>query len=266
MKIAVIILHFGKSSTTKHCLTELAQKIGNNSVILVNNTPEDITPLTRIIPSTQLVDNRVNTGFAKGVNQGIMLALADPSVEAVFLMNNDLEISSGNFTQLALTFSKIKSAGIVSPILHHTGGYDWGGKFNRWTGMIKHKNWPNKPKTVQSVSHVAGAAMLIKREVIDRIGMLDERFFLYFEDLDFCLRAINVSYTIHINPDVVAEHEVSASSAPLKRTLYQWQSHLKFVGKYFFTLTYPTAILYDLVFYPLVILKISLKSIFSLNT
>lgn len=260
MKIAVIILHFGKLTTTTKCLQALKPKIGDNPLILINNTQDDIASLTKIIPVTKLIDNKANLGFARGVNQGIALALKDKSVQAVFLMNNDLALSHGGFNQLALVFNKIGTAGVVTPILHHggpafAGKYDWGGRYNKWSGMVRHKNWPNKPKTILSVAHVAGAAMLIKREVIEQIGVFDERFFLYFEDLDFCLRAASAGYTIHITPDVVAEHVVSASSSTSRRTRYQWASHLKFVTKLLFKQTYPTAYLYDLLFYPLVLLK-----------
>lgn len=255
MQIAVIILHFGKLQTTKNCLSELKKKLGTNKVILINNTSDDIAVLSKIIPGTKLIDNKANTGFAKGVNQGIALALKDKSIGAVFLMNNDLSLSFGGFTQLELVFNKISTAGIVTPILHHAGGYDWGGRYNKWTGMVKHKNWGNKPKTIQSVEHVAGAAMLIKREVIEKIGMFDERFFLYYEDLDFCLRTKAAGYTIHIAPDVVAEHAVSAGSNATGRTVYQWQSHLKFILKNLGKIVYPTAFLYDAIFYPLILLK-----------
>lgn len=166
-------------------------------------------------------------------------------------MNNDLSLTFGSFAQLLLTFNKFPTAGIVSPVLHHQGGYDWGGKYSKWSGMVRHKNWENKPKTTQTVAHVAGAAMLISRAVVDKIGLFDERFFLYFEDLDFCLRATSAGFTIHINPDVVAEHAVSSGSNVFSRTKHQWISHVKFVTKHLFKLSYPTAYLYDLLIYPL---------------
>lgn len=258
MKIAVIILHYGKIETTKNCLNALSKKIGDNKVILVNNTNQDISSLGRIISGTKIINNDKNLGFAAGVNQGINEGKKDKDITHFFLMNNDLELSSGSFNQLALTFNKLSSAGIVSPVLHHGLGYDWGGKYNKWTGMVKHKNWENKPKTTQSVEHVAGAAMMISRNVIEKIGMFDERFFLYFEDLDFCLRTKNAGFSIHINPDVIAEHSVSSGSSALGRTKYQWASHLKFVSKHLFKLVYPTAYLYDLLFYPMVLLKLTL--------
>ena len=255
MKIAVIILHYGRLETTKRCLQDLKSKIGDNYVILVNNTADDCKGLTLVIPGTKLINNPKNLGFAAGVNQGINLALKDKDTTHVFLMNNDLELTVGSFQQLLLTFNKFPTSGVVSPVLHHSGGYDWGGKYNKWSGMVRHKNWENKPKTVQTVGHVAGAAMLISRSVIEKVGLFDERFFLYYEDLDFCLRTLAAHFTIHINPDVVAEHAVSAGSNLAGRTRYQWGSHFKFVAKHLFRLAYPTAYLYDLFIYPLWLLR-----------
>lgn len=259
MKIAVILLHYGKIETTKKCLVDLSKKIGEHKVVLINNTQDDISSLAKIINGTKIINNKTNVGFAKGVNQGITFASKDKSITHYFLMNNDLSISFGSFAQLLLTFTRFPKCGIVSPVLHHGEAFDWGGKYNKWSGMVKHKNWPNKPKTIQTVGHVAGAAMLMSRELVDKIGMLDERFFLYFEDLDFCLRATNAGYTIHINPDVVANHEVSAGSNLFGRTKYQWVSHFKFVNKHLFELAYPTAYLYDMLIYPLWMLKGLLK-------
>lgn len=255
MKIAIIVLHYGARETTQTCLQELKSRVGDNQVILINNTQHNITDLTRVIPGTVLINNATNLGFAAGVNQGITQAQLDPSITHYFLMNNDLSISFGSFAQLLLTFSKFPSGGIVSPVLHHNRQFDWGGKYNRWSGMVKHKNWENKPKTIQTVAHVAGAAMLISRELIHKIGLFDERFFLYFEDLDFCLRAKQAGFTIHINPDVVADHSVSAGSNVYGRTKFQWVSHFKFVNKHLFKLAYPTAYLYDLFIYPLWLLR-----------
>lgn len=255
MKIAVVMLHFGALEITRESLKLLRPKLEGHSLYLINNTPDDVSSLTSLIPETHLIDNRANLGFAKGVNQGIIAGLADKKNTHFLLLNNDLHISFGNLQQLLLTFNKINSAGIVAPILHHAGGYDWGGRFNRYTGLVKHKNWDNKPKTVLSVDHVAGAAMLISRAVIEKLGMLDERYFLYYEDLDFCLRVKSAGYTIHINPEVVADHAISAGSKVWRRTLYQWVSHVNFVTAHLFRPVMPTAYFVDLLYYPLIFLK-----------
>ncbi|MEI6690464.1 MAG: glycosyltransferase family 2 protein [bacterium] len=260
-QIAIVILHYGSVDNTQNAIKDLAKKIGIHRLILINNDVQDITTLSKIIKNTSLITNSANRGFAYGVNQAIKLAMSDTKITHILLLNNDLAISSGSLDQLLTTYGKVGTAGIASPVLHHGGGYDWGGKYSKWTGMVKHKNWENKPKTTQKVDHVAGAAMLISRQVIEKIGLFDERFFLYYEDLDFCLRASSAGFTIHINPDVVAEHQVSAASNPIPRLMHQWRSHLLFSSKYFPNQAYPTAFLYDMIFYPLVLLKLSLKKL-----
>lgn len=236
-KIAIIMLQYGNEATSDASLKSIQSKIGKHQLILIDN-------------------NIKNVGFAKGVNQGIKKALLDPSITHIFLLNNDASISSGTLDQLLSTFVRISTAGIVAPVLHHHNLFDWGGKYNKWTGMVRHQNWENKPKTIQKVEHVAGAAMLIGRNVIEKIDTFDERFFLYFEDLDFCLRAGKAGFTIHINPDVVVEHEVSASTKPIARHFHAWRSHLLFISKYFPLVAYPTSFIYDFFFYPLVLLKL----------
>ncbi len=86
MKIAVIILHYGSLETTKNCLDNLRSKIDYHQLILINNSSDDITKLSKIIKNTILIDNRKNLGFAKGVNQGITRGLKDKDVGAFFLM------------------------------------------------------------------------------------------------------------------------------------------------------------------------------------
>ena len=88
---AIIILHYGDIKTTKSTLKKLSKKINNHALILINNTQDDIAELSQIIPRTTLIQNSSNLGFAKGVNQGIALALKDKQIDSVFLMNNDLE-------------------------------------------------------------------------------------------------------------------------------------------------------------------------------
>lgn len=260
MTTTVIILHFGSIATTKQSLKALSKKISSHNLIIVNNTKDQISDLAKIIPGTKVLESGKNLGFAAGVNIGIRKALQDKHTDSVMLFNNDLELTHGTIDMLRKTLFEKDNIGIVSPVLHHSGNqYDWGGKYSKWTGNAKHQNFEQKPKRNIQVDHVAGAAMLIKREVIELIGGFDERYFLYFEDLDFCLKVSRAGYMIIIDSQVVAEHAVSSSSTPLKRTLWQWKSHLLFILSHLPRVVYPTAILYNLLFYPLIIAKIILK-------
>jgi hypothetical protein len=233
----------------------LAAKTSNTKFYVVNNTSSSLTGLTTLIPSLEVIDAGANLGYGRAANLGIAHALADPMVTAVLLVNNDLTVESGTLSMLTLALRKLPQAGIVAPLLHHTRGYDWGGTFSPWWGKVAHKNWPNKPKTYVKVDHAAGAAMLIRREVIERVGLFDERFFLYYEDVDYCLRVHRAGYTVQLVPELVFAHQGSASSSRLTRTLAEWRAHLQFVMKYLPRTVYPTAISADLFLYPLYLLK-----------
>lgn len=255
MTIARVIIHYGDLAHTRSCLTSLAGKMQGEPVVVVNNTPTDLSSLRKIVPQLTLIENHANLGFAKAVNRGIREALEDPEVEAVLLVNNDAVLEQGALSELKLALRKFPTAGILAPMLHHAGGYDWGAKLSPWLGTVRHKNWPNKPKTAIHADHVAAAAMLIRRSVLEQVGYFDERFFLYYEDVDYCLRVRQAGYAIQLVPDVVFAHLGSASSGRRKRTLVEWQSHAKFVLKYLPRPVYPTALLTDLVLYPLYLLK-----------
>ncbi|MBD3340847.1 MAG: glycosyltransferase [Candidatus Lokiarchaeota archaeon] len=86
----------------------------------------------------------------------------------------------------------------------------------------------NQPRDVDFVS---GCCMLVRREVFERIGLFDEKYFMYYEDVDFCVRAQAASYRVLYYPDAVIWHNASASSDRSFRDYYRMRNHLWFVRK-----------------------------------
>ncbi len=261
MKIAVIMLHYGSLAKTAQTLKSLVPRTPPGTTLyLVNNSSDSPASLLRIFPQTVLIDNRVNLGFAKGVNQGIQQALR-AGADYLTLMNNDLHITTGTLKQLTTELVRQPQVGIVAPILRHAGGrqgewvYDWGGSYSPFLARVKHNNFPTPPKTALTVTHTAAAMIMFRPALVKQIGLLDERFFLYYEDLDFCLRTLAAGHRIVLTPQVMVEHATSSGSTPVRRTLYQLRSHAQFVTKYLFKRAYPTAYFYTFVMYPLFILK-----------
>ena len=170
-------------------------------------------------------NNKKNIGFAAGCNKGIRLALKH-GADAVLLMNQDIEIKKG-FIKPILN----NSADIISPIIKFKRGdewvYDCGGKINWWWGRTKHvelriMNYELRIK--KKIDYVSGCCMLIKREVFEKIGLFDERYFMYFEDVDFCLRAKNAGFQIAVEPKSVVIHNIAEGR---KKSLRQHLIHLK---------------------------------------
>jgi len=180
-----------------------------------------------------LIINKSNLGFSKAVNQGIRLAIKDQPTHFL-LLNPDIR-----FTKKDLETFVQSEGDIVSPVLKFKREgkdvFDYGGKINWFFGRPWHiekdfHTTANPPE----IDYVSGAAMLIKREVVDKIGLLDERFFMYFEDADFCVRAKKAGFKISVNPNTVFEHDIQEHKKVFnpKKSEYVLSSNWKFIQKW----------------------------------
>lgn len=252
-RLAVILVHFGDPKSTLHTLRSLSPRLpAHTTIYVLNNTSSDLSVLTKEYPSLQLHNNPTNIGFGRAVNQGIKMAVASGSTQFL-VCNNDLNFVRGTIPQLQKILNE--KSGLVAPLLHHSRGYDWGGKLNPYTGLVKHDNYPNPPKTMLTPFHAAAACWLVSIETIKQSGYFDERFFMYYEDLDYSLRLSRAGLKVVISPDVVVEHK-SAGDTYLHTHFFRlWLSHFRFVTKHLGRVIYPTSYLYSLIYYPLIYLK-----------
>lgn len=222
--VVCVIVHFGKEKYLKECLESL-QKIKQENfklkVLVVDNT-------------------KTNLGFAGGANKGIKEALKDKKVKFIFLLNNDTLIHPDALYHLLnyLRNSRDLNVAIVGPkILSLDDKIEsLGGSLdpNRFTAILN-KFSPISPITlISTIDFLSGTALLIKKEVFEKIGFFDERFFLYYEDVDFCFRAQKAGFKLAINPQAIVYHHHSASTginSPLKQ-YYLARNHLLFVEKH----------------------------------
>lgn len=161
---------------------------------------EDIAALPPVI----LVDNQQNLGFAGGCNTGIAVALQDPECEYVWLLNNDTEVDALALGAVVQYMDDDKRIGICGSTLiyHHDRAMvqAYGGsRYSCLLGRSKHLGAFSDSRTLPTAAqvreieanttYVVGAAMMIRRALIDRIGPLFEGYFLYYEELDFARRA-----------------------------------------------------------------------------
>jgi len=149
------------------------------------------------IKSLTLIKNDKNYGFAEGNNIGIRYALKVFAPDYILLLNNDVVVDKNLLTHLASFADENEHIGIVGPrILYYNSGQiqSLGVKINFWTGNVKYighneKDKPCDHNTFIDVDYVFGACFLIKRSVIEKIGLLDPIYFLYTEEADWSLRA-----------------------------------------------------------------------------
>ena len=143
-----------------------------------------------------------------------------------------------------------KKIGIVSPILKEKKGhkiiYTLGAEFNQILGRTKHIHLKSPPLNPIEQEMVSGCAMLVKKEVFKKVGLLDKRFFLYFEDSDFCIRARKAGYKIYVEPKFVVFHKVSQSlkGLGLKKIKYNLWSNFLFILKWVKVWFWPIAFIY----------------------
>lgn len=191
------------------------------------------------IPTIIIDNNKINRGFAKAANLGIKQAL-EKSADKILLVNPDIKITQNEIKKLAQN----KSA-IVSPILKFERQgktiLDYGGKVNWLLGRPTHNESKNG-----AFDYVSFACVLIDKKVFEKTGLLDENFFMYFEDVDFCLRAKRAGFTIAVDPDVVVEHAISEHkfSGNSAKKRYILESNRLFTAKWISAWFQPFARLY----------------------
>lgn len=263
-KIAVIILNWNGKEDTLECLESIQnmeQGTFNLEVIVVDNgsTDDSVDRITKFIDSEKsaikLVENQENLGFAGGNNIGIKHALENEA-DYVMLLNNDTQVDKNLMTELLKAMEQNKNVGIVGPKIYFAKGYEYHRHRYKETelgriiwyagGLIDWRNVYASHRGVDEVdigqydkveetAFTTGCAMLVKKEVFGEIGFLDEKYFMYLEDVDLCLRARKAGFKILYKPQGIVWHKNAQSSgqpgSPL-HTYYLTRNRLIFGMRY----------------------------------
>ena len=252
--LSVITVNYRSGLILSECLDSFFRidPPSDFEVIVINNDlASDLAPVqNRKWPSTSFIQNRANLGFAAAVNLG----LGRSQGEFVLLLNPDIIVQRGSIQSLLDTMGYHAKAGIVMPLLRNPDGslqYSCRRFYTYPTLLLRRAplRWmsPNHPLVQQhlmldwkhdSLAEVdwgLGAAMLIRRAAIEDCGLFDERFFLYFEDVDLCVRMWRRGWSVFYNPESTMVHSHRRDSArswfhPAKR--HHTLSLLKFIRKY----------------------------------
>jgi hypothetical protein len=222
-KVAVILVNFRRGAETVECIRSLGRSSYEDfDVIVVDNGSADgsLQMLRREYPDTHLIESQRNLGFAEGNNLGIRHALQH-SFEYILLLNNDTTVEETMLESLVKTVQENPQAAIVGAKIYY---FDrpralWfaGGRFNICTAKPTHIGL-NEIDVGQydhfgPCDYVTGCCLFARREVYERIGLLDPSYFAYFEDADFCIRARRVGFGVYYQPCSIVYHKVSSTSA-----------------------------------------------------
>jgi GT2 family glycosyltransferase len=161
-----------------------------------------------------LIQNDANLGFAGGNNVGVRYALGDPNCQYVWLLNNDTIVEPHSLSALIAKASTDTRIGAVSSICYFADAPStveaWAGAYvNLWIGYARNST---EPQTDDWFHALYGASMLIARAALENVGLLDEGFFLYWDETEFCLRLRKKGWRLAAAPDSHILHKVNAST------------------------------------------------------
>jgi len=223
-KIYIILLNWNNEEDTIECIESLKKMNYNNyKIIVIDNGSEEksVQKIEKKYSDLCIIKNRSNLGFAGGNNVGIKYAI-DNDVDYVLLINNDTTVEENFLTELVLVGETDEKKGLLgSKIYFHSEKnriWSAGGKVNWLKNKGTHIGLDEVDEgqydKIKEVDYLTGCCLLIKKEVIEKIGVLEEDYFLYYEDTDFSLRAKNSGYTCVYVPASKIYHKISRSTKP----------------------------------------------------
>jgi len=174
-----------------------------------------------------IIKNETNYGFAEGNNVGIRYALKNFNPDYILLLNNDTIVDKDFLRELVETGESDNNIGIVGPKIYYYndpqtiwcigGKISW--KFARGVHIGTNELDKGQYEEKREFDYVSGSAFLIKTEVLKKTGLMDENFFLYFEETDLALRASKIGYKSVYSPKAKIWHKVSKSGGGLSKPI-----------------------------------------------
>ncbi|EKD46173.1 MAG: Glycosyl transferase family 2 [uncultured bacterium] len=263
--LSIILVSYENPGILRQCLTSIIQQneLAKNEyeIIVIDNSQKEKNrkQIKEIIDedfeeTTQLIQNERNVGFPKAVNQGIRKS----GGRYLLILNPDITVLKGAIDRLINFLDNHQNCAIVSPRLVNPRGNTQNSCFSYFTtwqiiiyrrtalgNLAKGKkaiteftmaDWDHND--TRPVAWALGSSMMIKREAIDKVGLMDERFFMYMEDLDWCRRFWRAGMEIYYYPKAQMVHyyqRESASESSLLLAIFNRQTrvHIRSAIKYF---------------------------------
>ena len=236
-KIAIIIINWKKYDLTLNCIDSvLKSSYKNFKIILIDNEaqnsfPDEINKSEKI----KIIKNENNEGFSKANNQGIKYSIKN-GFDYVLLLNNDTLIKNDLIDSLIQQSSNLNQKIIQPLILNYDGTKIWnaGGKINNFFGTFetlkKGKSFKNFKSDKNLTEWFTGCCVLIKLEIFNHVGYFDERFFAYYEDVDFSIRLKKMGYSIALMTNSYLQHYESASSKSINKSEGNLSPHVHYLN------------------------------------
>lgn len=225
--VTIVILNWNREADTLECLDSVARlTYPAFSVVLVDNGSTDGSPdaIERWsdgkVPVT-LIRNAENLGFVGGGNQGMRHALAT-GTDYVFLLNNDTVVDPDVLDILVQAAEGAEDTGMVGPKIYQYGKGrildSAGTRAIPWLAqgfLVGHGEEDRGQYDATAgipIPYVTGTALLVKRAVLEKVGLMDEDYFCYFDDFDWGMRTREAGYKLHLEPKAGVHHKGSQTA------------------------------------------------------
>ncbi|NCU41579.1 MAG: glycosyltransferase family 2 protein [Candidatus Moranbacteria bacterium] len=234
-RVYIIIVNYKGKNSLATCLKSVyASDYLEKEVVVVDNASKDgsLELAKEQFTRTHFIISEKNRGFAAGANLGIRFAL-ERTADYILLLNNDAKLERKTLSNM-MRFAEKLGPSIVSPKIVFPQGKEWfsGGKINWIRFRAEHSKNKESFKDKKNIEYVPGCAMLIEKTIFSAIGLFDEQFFLYYEDVDFCFRAGEAKFPIRVLLTEKVFHEEKSEKNQVKKVYYLVQSGEKFFKKY----------------------------------
>lgn len=256
--LSILLIHYKTPTLLRHCLKSIYKDEPNldYEIIVVDNDSQDksVEMIEDDFPQVKLIANKLNLGFPKAVNQGIKLS----SGKYILILNPDITVLPGSIDKMFEFLEKEKNIAVLAPKLINPNGSIQYSCFSTFptSQIVLYRRTPlgKSPKALKlikdyrmtdwdhqegrEVAWVLGSCMMVRKEAIDQIGLMDERFFMYMEDVDWCRRFWQAGFRVYYFPEAEMVHyyqRSSASESGLLLALFNRQTriHIKSALKYF---------------------------------
>lgn len=221
----IIIINYKGISDTLACIESLLKiSYSNYKIVVVDNNSEDesvemLNKMYQGIDIIHVIESKENFGFSGGNNLGIKYALEN-NCKYVLLLNNDTVVEQNFLDSIINVMEQDSEAGIYTGKINYYSNKNkiWfgGGKFIWWKGNSEHIGCNEKDDgsfdLTQKITFATGCYMLMKASVIKKVGLMPEKYFLYYEDTEYSNRFIRQGYNIVYYPQSIIYHKVSAST------------------------------------------------------
>jgi GT2 family glycosyltransferase len=229
-RVISVILNTNRRDDTLECLESLEKnRYSNHAAIVLDNHSTDgsVEAIRERFPNVQIVPIQENLGYAGNNNVGINIAL-ECGADWVFVVNEDTILAPACLPLLVDAGESAPDIGIVGPMVYHFDEPDviqsGGGMLGKnWQSIHLFKDEPDRGqlKDTHPVEWISGCAIMVRRQVIEDIGMLDPRFFYYWEETEWCLRAKKSGWRILHVPSAKIWHKgVQRNYSPKPSLIY----------------------------------------------